>query len=212
MPEYTKNYIILHHSLTARDTTTFEAINNNHRAKWDFESSLGFYIGYHYFINGQGTVTQGRADLEAGAHCYQSDMNYKSIGICLAGNFDIEEPSAAQLKSLAALLDDLMRKHGIPIENLKFHREYAPKSCPGTKIGADFFKKLLINDDSMKLVQKKGQREVYAIDKNNKRHAIVNWETFQRGLAMGIWENKIDQIDDLTPYKAGNLIVITPDN
>lgn len=209
---YTKNFIILHHSLTPRETTSFEAINNNHKEKWDFKSSLDFYIGYHYFIDGKGKVHQGRADADAGAHCYQADMNYKSIGVCLAGNFDVERPSDAQISATAQLLRSLMKKHNIPLENLKFHREYAPKSCPGGNIKENFFKELLVSSDFMKLIQKKGSREVYAIDKRGRRHAIVNQDTFRNGLAMGLWEDEIEQVDSLVGHKPGNLIVITPDN
>ena len=74
--QYKKNFIILHHTLTDRDTTTFNAVNNYHKDLWNFESSLGYFIGYHYFITADGKVTQGRADWEAGAHCYQENKNY----------------------------------------------------------------------------------------------------------------------------------------
>lgn len=212
---YKKNYIILHHTITARDTTTFEAVNNYHKGLWNFESSLGFFIGYHYFIDGKGKVYQGRNDWEAGAHCYQENKNYDSIGICLTGNFDTETPSQAQTASLGTLLKDLMQKHLIPKGNIKFHRDYAGyKSCPGTNIKTDFIDKLLNNsiEDTMKLIQKKGGTEVYAVDKFRRRHAILNWDTFQRGLAMGLWNSEIEQVNDFSQYAAGNVIILAPDN
>jgi len=219
-----KKYIILHHTATARDTTTFEAVNNYHKEKWNFKSSLGYYIGYHYFINAAGKVYQGRADDEPGAHCYQENKNYDSIGVCMAGEFDKEYPSQAQLDSLKKLLKDLMAKHNIPFENLKFHRDYAPKTCPGTNIKNDFFTNLLKDsnnsnhpanagqEDMMKLIQKTGSNEIYAVDKFNRRHQIVNWDTFQRGLAMGLWDSNIQKLPDLNSYQPGNLIVLTMDN
>lgn len=213
--QYKKNYIILHHTLTDRDTTTFEAVNNYHKNLWNFQSSLGYYIGYHYFITGDGKVTQGRADWEPGAHCYQENKNYDSIGICLTGNYDNQEPSQAQLDSLRELLLDLMERHSISKQNIKFHREYATyKSCPGNNIKSDFIDNLLNNNlnDNMKLIQKTGDSEVYAVDKFNRRHAILNWDTFQRGMAMGLWSSEIQKVDSLEQYPVGNVIILTPDN
>lgn len=139
-----KKYIVLHYSMTARDRTTFAAVDRYHKEKWNFKSSLGHYIGYHYFIDGKGVITQGRADEESGAHCKEQGKNFDSIGICLAGNFDTETPSAKQLASLKTLIIGLMKKHKIPFANLKFHRDYAKyKSCPGNNIKPDFYKVLL---------------------------------------------------------------------
>ncbi len=212
--QYQKNYIVLHHTLTDRDTTTFEAVNNYHKQLWNFKSALGYYIGYQYFITADGRVYQGRADWEPGAHTTQQNKNYDSIGICLTGNFDTQEPSQAQLNSLKNLIEDLSIKHNIPFENLKFHRDYATyKSCPGHNIPSDFYEKLLNNSlETMKLIKQAGKNDVYALDKNNYRHAILNWDTFQRGISMGLWEAKIETIPDLNQYPAGNVIILAPDN
>lgn len=144
MPIFKKSFIIFHHSLTPRDRTTFSAVNNYHQEKFNFLSEIGFYIGYHYFIDAAGKIYQGRKDEEAGAHCKEADKNFDSIGICMAGNFDIELPSPAQLGSLKKLTAELMGKHGIPLNKLKFHRDYAKyKTCPGKNIKKDFRVKLL---------------------------------------------------------------------
>ena len=199
--------------MTPRDTTTFEAIDNYHKKLWNFKSELGFYIGYQYFIAGNGKVYQGRRDTEAGAHCYQENKNYDSIGICLAGNFDNENPSNEQLISLKVLLKDLMAKYGVLLPNVKYHREYATyKSCPGKNITNDFFEKLLSEEDTMKLLQKNGTKEVWAIDKNGRRHSVLNWDTFQRGLAMGLWDGKIQQVENVDAYPLGEIIILVPDN
>ena len=130
----TPEYIIIHHSATSRDLTTFEAINEYHRQKWNFISSLGYYIGYHYLITGDGQYRQGRADTDEGAHA--KGWNDKSIGICLTGDFMIEKPSDAQLKTLKDLLDTLLKRWNIPKENVKGHREVSQTLCPGDNLMA----------------------------------------------------------------------------
>jgi N-acetylmuramoyl-L-alanine amidase len=85
-------YLIIHHSATPRDTTTFEAIRNYHIKQNGF-----WEIGYHYFIDGRGKLYDGRPKNYIGAHCVADNMNYKSLGICLAGNFTEEKPTSEQL-------------------------------------------------------------------------------------------------------------------
>src|SRR3990167_2600728 len=58
-------YIIIHHGA---GPLNFEQVNEYHKNKWGFRSSLGYYIGYQYFISYSGRVYQGRADNEEGAH------------------------------------------------------------------------------------------------------------------------------------------------
>ena len=73
--------IIIHHGGGWLD---FKSVNAYHKSKWGFRSSLGYYIGYQYFINRDGRVHQGRADNEEGAHTRR--YNKRTIGICLMGN------------------------------------------------------------------------------------------------------------------------------
>jgi N-acetyl-anhydromuramyl-L-alanine amidase AmpD len=120
-------YLIVHHSATARDTTTFEAVKRYHVSKgWGD-------IGYHYFITADGRIQQGRAENVVGAQCQADGMNFKSLGICLTGNFDTETPTVEQLTSLVNLLRTLMTKYSIPKENVIGHGQVhgASTACPG---------------------------------------------------------------------------------
>jgi N-acetyl-anhydromuramyl-L-alanine amidase AmpD len=123
-----KSHIILHHSAVSRtkNPDQFNAIDQYHKSKgWGG-------IGYHYCINPAGTVRVGRLDNEAGAHCRESLMNYRSIGICIEGDFDIEQPTQAQVDQCKNLVGRLMKEYGIKSENVSGHRKYATyKSCPG---------------------------------------------------------------------------------
>lgn len=127
-------YIILHHSLVSREKNfaQFKAIDGFHKRKgWG-------KIGYHYLIEPNGEVKKGREHHEVGAHCREKLMNYRSIGICLAGNFDIEEPTNKQKASLLKLLNELQDTYGIPDHKVCLHRQFAPyKSCMGSRIPND---------------------------------------------------------------------------
>ncbi len=137
-------YLVIHHTggtdanpLADTSGQTFEVVNEYHRERWSAStlSSLGFYIGYHYFIDRAGVVTRGRDDEDEGAHCNQmqdgKSMNLQSIGICLAGNFDATMPTDAQVASLRQLLHDKHQQWNIPVASILPHRHWAPKTCYG---------------------------------------------------------------------------------
>ncbi len=127
-------YIIVHHSATARDATHFQTIKNNH-------IGIGWGdIGYHHWIagalDGDGLHIPGRPENKIGTHDNSDKMNYRSIGICVCGNFEIETPSAVQLTTLQDLLDDIRTRKGIPKEKVIGHKETrgAATNCPGVNL------------------------------------------------------------------------------
>ena len=125
------NWIIVHHSATSRDTTTFEAIK-----KWHIENNKWDNIGYHWVIEGDGSVHEGMPEEMVGYHCRADGMNLKSIGICLTGNFMTDSLSSKQLLSLRGKLDELRSRYALPRERVIGHREVsgAATSCPGSKL------------------------------------------------------------------------------
>ena len=141
-------YIIIHHIggtdlNPSFDTSnqSFEVVNEYHRQKWDFKSAFGFYLGYQYFIDKYGKVTQARRDDETGAHTI--GQNNSSIGICLAGNFDVTLPTPEQVEALKVLVISLKDKYNIRLENIVPHRHFAKKTCFGTLLSDDWLVKLL---------------------------------------------------------------------
>jgi len=126
----TPKYLIIHHTATSRDKTTFMAVKNHHiRKGWG-------NIGYHFFISGNGSLygyPEARGQDRIGAHCIADSMNYKSIGIALTGNFEKEYPSEKQLKTLINLIIDLKKVWDIPMSNVLGHKEVkgASTACPG---------------------------------------------------------------------------------
>jgi len=145
-------YIIVHHAggtesdpLFDTSNQAFSVIDAYHKQRWQAttKSELGYYCGYHYFIDKYGVVTQARRDLEGGAHTI--GMNYSSIGICLAGNFDTTLPTDAQKAALTSLIENLQSRYLIPASRVVPHRAFASKSCYGNRLGS-FWASVLVEE------------------------------------------------------------------
>jgi len=139
-------FIMIHHSAVSYDKNPdqFGANNRYHKAQWNFKSSLGHYLGYNYEIAKNGKVRQARVDGERTAACYQANMNDgRCIHICLDGNFDNEKTMPAQIFALRDLLRRLVKKHRINKDNIVFHNQFAPKTCPGRNMDLVFIKSLV---------------------------------------------------------------------
>ncbi|WP_295165142.1 peptidoglycan recognition protein family protein, partial [Selenomonas sp. F0473] len=91
-------------------------------------------IGYHYVVRKDGTVEAGRPHWTIGAHAYGE--NGHTIGIHVCGNFEIAEPTDAQIESLAMLLANLCTDYGLPIDDdhVSGHCELMPTACPGMNL------------------------------------------------------------------------------
>lgn len=149
-------FIMIHHSATPDGSTfSWKAIEGYHTS-WRYDGNIitsqqaveykkqgknveapWLDIGYHFGlenIDGRITGLIGRSLDMSGAHCSQSDMNSKAIGICMVGNYDLLVPPPEMINYLIRyFLRPLTRLLQIPKENIIFHREFAPKTCPGTK-------------------------------------------------------------------------------
>lgn len=124
-------YLVIHHTASSRDKTSLENVNSWHKARAFPLSKLGYYVGYHYLIFADGEIIQARNDDEVGAHAKEGGMNFKSIGICLTGNFEEEEPTIAQLDALHRVIIEKMKLLSIPIEKVISHKEipFATACC-----------------------------------------------------------------------------------
>ena len=127
----TPKTIIIHHSVSNRDKTTLNNINEWHRVRFNFKSSLGYFVAYHYVILGSGKIVQTRQDNEIGAHTIP---NEGKLGICLTGNFEGEQPSQAQLSSLKNLLMNLKQAWNLTNNDIYPHNYYSATLCPGKNL------------------------------------------------------------------------------
>ena len=92
-------------------------------------------IGYHYFINKNGTIETGRNPHEVGAHA--KGYNGKSVSVCLAGGVDDNnnpDPyfSSQQWEALFCLVNTLT----FMFRDAKVvgHGELVGSNCPGFSV------------------------------------------------------------------------------
>lgn len=92
-------------------------------------------IGYHYLIDRDGKVGEGRPVEKTGAHV--KGHNTGTIGICLIGGHGAAKDdefsdhfTQAQDKALRKLITKLRREHP-SIRYVSGHNQYANKGCPG---------------------------------------------------------------------------------
>jgi hypothetical protein len=86
-------------------------------------------IGYHYIIDPAGRVWQGRPLTWQGAHV--GGQNEHNLGICLLGNYEQQQPNAAQERTIRRFLVSQMHQHRVTQHRVFTHRELAATACPG---------------------------------------------------------------------------------
>ena len=121
-------YIVLHCTSTRPSQhVTVDDIDRWHKARgWQ-------KIGYHWYIDRDGEVREGRSEEYAGAHVRH--YNQHAIGVCYEGGLDekgryADTRTPAQKAALWFLLKDLKRDY--PNAKIVGHRDFpnVHKECP----------------------------------------------------------------------------------
>ena len=155
-----KNKIIIHH--TAGDYTdlltwwTWAAIEQLQDIyKYHALTNWRWDIGYNFVIDPFGNIYEGRAGGEWVVWAHVSWNNTPSVGVSLMGNFNVNVPTDASLKSLVNLTTALSRKYKINPKStvtyfkrtteepflqeytnyaIAWHTDAGVTSCPGTNL------------------------------------------------------------------------------
>lgn len=139
----TDNYpkmLIIHHSGGTNANPLADTSHHTAKIMEDYHLSRGWEgLGYHYVIQKDGEIWQGRPENYHGAHT--TNHNTDSIGICLSGNFDATLPTIEQKNALKGLLGVLKAKYNT--DTIVPHRTYANKTCYGNKLSDTWAKELI---------------------------------------------------------------------
>lgn len=87
-------------------------------------------IGYNYVVFASGRVYEGRGFGKLGAHTLGHN---EDVGVCFAGNFETQQPTAAALLAERQLRKRL-KLHGVLLRGRIPHCSTFATSCPGTNI------------------------------------------------------------------------------
>lgn len=91
-------------------------------------------IAYHFVVDPLGRVWQGRPLAYQGAHA--QGKNEHNLGIVLMGNFEKQQPTAAQLTTLTSFLGFLRELYRVSPAGVYTHGELGKTSCPGKSLQA----------------------------------------------------------------------------
>ena len=132
-------WIVVHH--TATDAGSVRAIHRDHLRRRDGDGNPWRGIGYHFLVgNGEGMPdgavepTFRWRDQLAGAHAGRAAENDRGIGVCLVGDFEATDPTAAQLAAARRLIAFLRDRYGIPADRVLPHDSVAATACPGQRL------------------------------------------------------------------------------
>lgn len=135
------NYLIIHCSATrGNQNITFEDIK-----RWHTMERAFIDIGYHWVIERDGSVKQGRPVDDWGAHA--KGHNHESVGICLVGGLDKHnEPEDNFTPLQKRMLKLLIAGHQAlyPHIEVRGHIHFnAEKACPGFPVEPWLFQEKL---------------------------------------------------------------------
>jgi len=91
-------------------------------------------IGYHYIVDPLGEVWEGRPLSWQGAHV--AAQNEGNLGVMVLGNFERQNPTAAQLSALDRFVASRVSAYRLGVSNVLTHRELAATACPGRNLQA----------------------------------------------------------------------------
>lgn len=153
-----KQYAIHHTAVSrAKQPTQLYAVNRYHQNTPPYNykgrpSTLGWWVGYNYFIDVDGTVTNtrvvGEETIANVGHNCDALTRCDVISVCLAGDFNIELPSDAQIASLKKLVAGFAVSY--PGITHTFHREIQPaRTCPGALYTHEYHKARILEQTSV---------------------------------------------------------------
>ncbi len=147
--------ITLHHTGSAEplseDKDPKQVLNNLYT--WGAEERNWWDVPYHYLIDLDGTIYEGRDARFAG----DTNTTYDPRGhllISVMGNYSLQEPTDAQLEAISGLMAFGMEKYGLPMDAIGTHSQYADTTCPGTNLQRLFDGGTLLEMVKKKIAQK----------------------------------------------------------
>ncbi len=97
---------------------------------WGARDRNWWDLPYHFLIDLSGRVYEGRDWRYMG----ETNTTYDPSGhflISVLGNYDLQEPTPAQIEAIADLMAWALDRFDLPLERIGGHYDYAETDCPG---------------------------------------------------------------------------------
>ena len=128
--------IFIHTSVTTQLEAS--AKKNDEKAQMRSVDNIAFGRGFNGFSYSFGVFPSGRGYEGRGWNVVEAataPYNEESDSISFIGNTDVFDPTEAQFEAIIAIIKDGQRRGKVTANaTIRFHREVAPKACPGAKV------------------------------------------------------------------------------
>ncbi|MBM4171332.1 MAG: N-acetylmuramoyl-L-alanine amidase [Ignavibacteria bacterium] len=127
-------FITLHHQgeFFPKDRDPIEYLRS--LQSWSIKEKKWIDIPYHYIIDLNGKIYEGRNILYAGDTNTEYDPSGHAL-IEVVGNFEEVEPNELQLKAVVKTMAWLALKYNVAIELIRGHKDYSAFTvCPGKNL------------------------------------------------------------------------------
>lgn len=139
-------HLIVHHSAGANTSSDWAAVV---RSIWDYHVNSNGWddIGYHWLIDPNGVLYEGRGNDLLGAHF--CGTNGATMGVCMIGTYTSVPPSDTSLSKLTELFAwkacdrdidpedfEFHPPSGLNLFNISGHRDGCATQCPGDSLYA----------------------------------------------------------------------------
>ena len=127
--------ITLHHEGSAKPLMPGDDPVAQLRAlqSWSASDRNWWDVPYHFLIDLDGHVYEGRDWHYMG----ETNTTYDPDGhllITVIGNYNLQEPTQAELNSIADIMAWAVKKFDVPLDSIKGHYQYAETGCPGKNL------------------------------------------------------------------------------
>ncbi|XP_038213944.1 peptidoglycan-recognition protein LB-like [Zerene cesonia] len=127
-------YVVIHHTYKPDACTTHQECSQAMKSMQAYHQSLGWDdIGYNFCVGNSGDVYEGRGWEVKGIHA--GPANGVSIGICLIGDWRVNQPPEDMLQATKFLIETGVEQGYIkPDYKLVGHKQVMATECPGTAL------------------------------------------------------------------------------
>lgn len=128
-------HVTLHHTGDARPLMPGEdaRVRLRNLQAWGAAERNWWDVPYHFLLDLEGRIHEGRDYRFMG----ETNTTYDPGGhflISIIGNYSRQEPTPAQLESIADLMAWAIDEFDLPLDRIGGHYDYAETSCPGTHL------------------------------------------------------------------------------